>query len=184
MSVTTCPKCGRPVGGRARVCGYCGESLIQEYFQKSAKSLPLQEERGSLGLLSCILGVAGAVFALAGAIFHLLSLYGFGPENLRPEMDLNWWIRSALGLLPVTAYLGRRLALGRRGGPLLGEGIWLALASAGLTGCLLYYFGQGSAWFYGIWQIPYLFSAGCGMIALAQLAAIGNSRFLWRTNNQ
>lgn len=182
--MTNCPKCGRPVGGRARVCGYCGESLVQEYFRKSStsaeKSFHSSKQESVWGFVSCLLGTVGGLLLLAAIVFHFLALYGFGPDSLRPSMDVSWWVRAVGILLPSTAYLGRRIALGRRCGSLIGEGVWLTAASCGFAGCFLIYWGQGPDWFYGLYQIPYLCTAGFGLTIVAQLAAIGNSRSLWK----
>ena len=83
-------------------------------------------------------------------------------------------------LIPTAVYLGRRAAFGRRGGSLIGEGVWLMLAGAGLTACFLFYWDRGLEWFYGLYQIPYLVTAGCGLILVAQLAAIGNTSYIWK----
>ena len=185
MGLTNCPKCGRPVGGRARVCGYCGESLVREYFRRptSGNGQPILVANKCgyiLGLIVCLLGASGAVLLLSAEVFHLLALYGFGPEPLRPSMESTWWLRAVMLLIPTAVYLGRRAAFGRRGGSLIGEGLWLMLAGAGLTACFLFYWDRGLEWFYGLYQIPYLVTAGCGLILVAQLAAIGNTSYIWK----
>ena len=61
--MVTCPKCGRPVSGRARSCGYCGESLVNEYFSRTPEEELPQSER-TVGALACmVLGILGAANA-------------------------------------------------------------------------------------------------------------------------
>ena len=49
----TCPKCGRPVSGRARRCGYCGQSLLHDYFQDAQQRADeIQDSRPSGGALA------------------------------------------------------------------------------------------------------------------------------------
>ena len=164
------------------MCGYCGESLVQKYFQRPTdydKNLPIKGHAS--GIVACLLGTSGTFLLLAAEIVHFMALCGFGPEDLRPLRDVEWLLRGIVILLPAMGYLGRRIALGWQGGSLVGEGCWLIAASAGFTTCFLFYWEQGESGFYGFYQIPYLCTAGCGLLIAAQLAAIGNSRF-WRTS--
>lgn len=131
------------------------------------------------GMATCLLGASGVFLLLAAEVVHFMALYGFGPDELRPSMDTEWLLRGVAILLPAVGYLGRRIALGRQGGSLIGEGLWLMGASAGFTVCFLFYWEHGESGFYGFYQIPYLCTAGCGVLIAAQLAAIGNSRFWW-----
>ena len=111
-NMATCPNCGRPVSGRARRCGYCGESLLEDYFSAPGMELGGEEGPSAGATAATVLGSFGAVALIVALVFQLLVLFGFGPEALVPSLDLAWWLRTlAMTVLPVV-YLVQQLLLG------------------------------------------------------------------------
>ena len=174
--MTNCPKCGRPVGGRARVCGYCGESLVSDYFQRAGAGAPglaeAEEAPLSGGAVAAVtLGVFAGAALVAALGFHLAVLFGFGRwETL--TLDAAWWARTVLMSLLPPVYLGRLLALRGRGGLLAVEYGWLFLAAGGLCFTVLCYVNRGLRPFYGVTALPYLLVAGCSLGVAAQSARV------------
>ena len=170
-NMVNCPKCGRPVSGRARRCGYCGESLLHDYF--SAENTVRAGEAPSAGVTAAtVLGSFGAVALVAALIFQLMVLFGFGPEALVPELNAAWWARTmVMTVLPVV-YLVQQLLLGGHRKSLLFDAVWLFFGACGLGVTLLCYLDRGAAAFYGVTAIPYLLVVGCALVTVACVTAI------------
>lgn len=171
-NMATCPNCGRPVSGRARRCGYCGESLLEDYFSAPGMELGGEEGPSAGATAATVLGSFGAVALIVALVFQLLVLFGFGPEALVPSLDLAWWLRTlAMTVLPVV-YLVQQLLLGGHRKSLVFDAVWLFLGMCGLTATLLCYLDRGSAAFYGMTAIPYLLVVGCALVTVACVTAI------------
>ena len=138
----TCPKCGRPVSGRARRCGYCGQSLLHDYFQDAQQRADeIQDSRPSGGALA-------------------------------PKLDLFWWVRSALmAVVPVVYVMQTMLLWGRRASLTL-DAVWLFLMACGLSVTVQAYLEMGTAAFYGLMAIPYLLIVGCALGVAASVVSI------------
>ena len=171
----TCPKCGRPVSGRARRCGYCGQSLLHDYFQDAQQRADeIQDSRPSGGALAGVVlsGFCGLSLILA-LVCHLLALFGLGPGGaLAPKLDLFWWVRSALmAVVPVVSVMQTMLLLGRRASLTL-DAVWLFLMACGLSVTVQAYLEMGTAAFYGLMAIPYLLIVGCALGVAASVVSI------------
>ena len=86
-----CPKCGHPVSGRARSCGYCGESLVNNYFAREerhkGKDPLLEAPAGAAGICAMVLGIFGCLALLAALAFQLMVMFGYG-GSVPPEIEL------------------------------------------------------------------------------------------------
>ena len=84
-NMATCPNCGRPVSGRARRCGYCGESLLEDYFSAPGMELGGEEGPSAGATAATVLGSVGAVALLVALGFPLRV--GFGLVAAHPRDD-------------------------------------------------------------------------------------------------
>jgi len=103
-----CPKCGHPVSGRARSCGYCGESLVNNYFAREerhkGKDPLLEAPAGAAGICAMVLGIFGCLALLAALAFQLMVMFGYG-GSVPPEIDRGWWIRTLVVGVPSVGLL-------------------------------------------------------------------------------
>ena len=110
-----CPKCGHPVSGRARSCGYCGESLVNNYFAREerhkGKDPLLEAPAGAAGICAMVLGIFGCLALLAALAFQLMVMFGYG-GSVPPEIDRDWWIRTLVLAVPSVVLLVQELILG------------------------------------------------------------------------
>lgn len=167
--MVSCPKCGRPVSGRARSCGYCGESLVSEYFSRTPEeeAAPIQVTAGAIA--SLVLGVLGSLSLLAALVFRLLPLFGFGNA---PQTDTRWWgITLLMTVLPVI-YLMMQITLRGERLSLVPDSISLFCAVTILSMTIQLYLLQGITPFHGPHAIPYLLTLGCILVAVASIAGI------------
>ena len=173
--MVNCPKCGRPVSGRARSCGYCGASLVQDYFQGHTKlepSVPEEYRVSGGGIAATTLGIFGSLALIAALVFQILALFGFGPDALTPEINAGWWIRTAaMALLPVVCLVQHIVLRGMRFS-LWFDSIWLFLSTCGLVLSAVSYYQLGSRVYYGMITIPYLLVLGCALLVVSSITGI------------
>ena len=151
-----CPKCGHPVSGRARSCGYCGESLVNNYFARE------ERHKGKDPLLEAPAGAAG-ICAM------VLGIYG---GSVPPESDREWWIRTLVLAVPSVVLLVQELILGGSRGGLLFDSFWLFASGCGLILTIQCYTGKGSGLFFDVVAIPYLLIAGCALVVISSVTSI------------
>lgn len=170
-----CPKCGHPVSGRARACGYCGESLVNDYFareeQRKGKDPLLEAPVGAAGVCAMILGIFGCLALLAALVFQLMAMFGYD-GLIPPEINLNWWLRTLALAVPPVVLLVQELILGGSRGGMLFDSFWLFAAGCGLILTVQCYTGRGLELFFGIAAIPYLMIAGCALVVLSSVTSI------------
>ncbi len=170
-SMITCPKCDRPVSGRARACGYCGQSLVQDYFYREETGTnPARSSAGAIA--GTTLGIFGCLALLAALIFHMLVLFGHGDPDYLPEMNLVWWVRTLLmAVLPVVLLVQLLILRGVRYS-MVPDCVWLFLSVAVLMVVIQAYLDTGADRFYGMAMIPYLLVVGCVLVAFGAAAGI------------
>ena len=172
-----CPKCGRPVSGRARACGYCGESLVQDYFRSSGDpsgNLSSQDDgqpASAGGIAAATLFLLGALVLLAALIAQMVPLFQSDTEIF--SLGISWWVRTILlAVFPVVLFIQQLLLRGRRES-MASDAVWLFLSAFSLTLVLQAYLEYGTEGaFYGVELLPYLLSAGCTLVAVAGVTAI------------
>ena len=169
--MVTCPNCGRPVAGRARACGYCGQSLVQDYFDRSQQQDTPRAPSGAL-TASAVLGAFGVLSLLAAAVFQVLAALGFGPAELAPAMDRAWILRTLVMAACPLAFLAERLSAGMGRVRFVWSCVWLFLATCGLLLVTQLYFDEGSGGFYGMLAIPYLLVVGCALVLVSSVCAV------------
>ena len=170
-----CPKCGHPVSGRARSCGYCGESLVNNYFAREerhkGKDPLLEAPAGAAGICAMVLGIFGCLALLAARAFQLMVMFGYG-GSVPPEIDRNWWIRTLVLAVPSVVLLVQELILGGSRGGLLFDSFWLFASGCGLILTIQCYTGKGSGLFFDVVAIPYLLIAGCALVVISSVTSI------------
>ncbi|MEM1484551.1 hypothetical protein V6615_06675 [Oscillospiraceae bacterium PP1C4] len=168
----TCPKCGHALAGNPRCCGYCGESLVSDYFRRTEPEEPVIEQLHHIGAgatAAMTLGIFGSIALLGALAFHMTALFGYG---ITPEMDYMWWIITLLmAVLPVV-YLVQIAVLRGIRFSLLFDCVWLFLAGCGLSIVTQAYLDRGSLPFCGLVAIPYLLVVGCSLVLVASITAI------------
>lgn len=167
--MVTCPKCGRPVSGRARSCGYCGESLVTEYFRQPEQQEPQPHPKTAGAIASMVLGILGALVLLAALIFRLLPLFGFGASV---ETTTAWWVVTVLMTLLPSIYLMMQISLRGERMSLLPDGVSLFCAVLVLSLVVQIYLMQGITPFAGAEAIAYLLTLGGSLVTAASIAGI------------
>lgn len=172
MPMISCPKCGRPVSGRARACGYCGESLVGKYFSgEKVGEHPHDQPISSGAAAATTIGVFGCIALIAALVLHLLALMGYGTGQPL-ELTIGWLLRIApLTILP-TILLVQLLMTGGRRKSLRMDAFWLFLSTCGLALVVQAYLDGRADAFYGVLALPYLLAVGCGMIVLSTVLSL------------
>lgn len=166
----TCPNCHKPVSGRPRACGYCGTSLVQEYFQAREEERP--PERTAGGVAATVLGTFGAIALLGAAALQLITLFyatdaiGFGV--LTPL----WWARMLALMILTPAFLVQLLVLRGVRFSLGFDAFWLTVGVFGLGLTVQAYFDKGAVAFYDQPAIAYLLAVGCALMAISCVVSI------------
>ncbi|MDD4808220.1 MAG: zinc ribbon domain-containing protein [Oscillospiraceae bacterium] len=167
--MVTCPKCGRPVSGRARSCGYCGESLVNEYFSRPAEEEVQDSPITAGAVASMVLGVLGVLALLSALVFRILPLFGFWEPV---QTDTGWWVTTLLMTLLPIIYLMMQIPLRGERLSLVPDSVSLFIAVMVLSMTIQIYLMQGITPFDGPHAIPYLLTLGCILVAVASMAGI------------
>lgn len=174
--MVNCPKCGRPLTGTARFCGYCGQSLVEDYFSKE-KAENTYPEVGAANIAATVLGIFGSIAVLVALLFQILLLFGIGGERLPQDaIDTLWWVRTvSMAVAPIIFLIQQIMHKGARFS-LWFDGIWLFLATAGLSFTVQAYADAGAQAFYGTVAVAYLLAVGCGVACIACITGIFSYR--------
>ncbi len=167
--MVTCPKCGRPVSGRARSCGYCGESLVNQYFSHAQPELADAPVATAGTISAMVLGVLGGLALLAALVFRLLPLFGFWDS---PSTDLRWWVITVLMTILPVSYLMTQITLRGERVSMVSDSISLLCSVTALSITAQLYLMQGTKPFGGPDAIAYLLTVGCILVAVASIVAI------------
>ncbi len=164
-----CPKCGRPVSGRARSCGYCGESLVNEYFSQAQTGdrKPAPVSAGAIAAM--VLGVFGGLILLAALVFRLLPLFGFW---VSPITDIRWWVITLLMTVLPVIYLITQITLRGERFSMVPDAVSLFCSVTALSMTVQLYLMRGTQPFDGPDALPYLLTLGCILVAVASISAI------------
>lgn len=172
-----CPNCHKPVSGRPRACGYCGFSLVQEYFKEqphTTNEVPYPS-LGAGGVAAAVFGSFGALSVLGALVFQLLPLFQ-GQMIIPDDLTIIWWARMlALAVLP-SIYLVQQLVLHGLRFSLLFDGFWLFASVAGLGFAVQAYLAQGTNAFGGIPAVTYLLALGCILAVVSCMIGIFSYR--------
>ena len=167
--MVTCPKCGRPVSGRARSCGYCGESLVTDYFSRPQQDEVHDHSVTAGAIASMVLGILGALALLAALVFRLLPLFGVGEAV---QTDTPWWIATLLMTLLPIVYLMMQITMRGERMSLIPDSVSLFCAVTALSITIQLYLMQGIAPFDGPHAIAYLLTLGCILVSVASITGI------------
>lgn len=167
--MVVCPKCGRPVSGRARSCGYCGESLVTEYFSQAQPEDRKSDSVPAGAVAAMVLGVLGGLALLAALIFRLLPLFGFWDA---PITDVRWWVITLLMTVLPVVYLISQITLRGERFSMFPDAVSLFGSVLALSLTVQLYLMQGTVPFGGPAAVPYLLTLGCILLVVASISAI------------
>lgn len=173
--MAVCPECGRALHGAPRRCGYCGASLVSDYFSRPQP--PARRPAPSLGAgfgAVATLGVFGSLAVLAALVLRLLALFNTQDPAWQAGLSMRpgWWVQLVLMAALPTVYLVQTAVLQSKRFSRVFDCVWLLLASCGLSFVLQAYFDRGAAAFDGVVAVAYLLTVGCALLAVASITAI------------
>lgn len=165
-----CPSCGRALTGNPRACGYCGESLVSDYFSRPAHAESLAPApAGAGGIAAMTLGIFGCAALFGAVVLHLGALFGYGTV---PQMTVSWWIRSFVtAVLPVVYFVQILLMRGERFS-IAFDCVWLFLSGCGLAVTVQAFSEFGAAAFYDVAAAAYLLTLGTALVLAASVTSI------------
>lgn len=167
--MTTCPNCKKPVSGR--FCGYCGASLVENYFNADTQATEQYPSVGTGGLAATVIGIFGGLIVLAAAAFQALSAFPPGsPPSFTP--DLEWWVRLLAAVFCGALFFVQQVVLRGLRFSLVFDSCWLFLATFGLGISLMGFFAVGVSAFFGSLAVAWLLIVGCGLSVLSCLLSI------------
>lgn len=167
--MVTCPSCKKQLNGNPRSCGYCGNSLVSDYFRQQPQERQPLSPPGTGAIAALTLGIFGSIALLSALLFQLAPLFGYG---IMPELNAIWWIRALSLSVGAMVYFVQIVALRGVRGSLLPDSLWLFLSACGLSLTIQAYLDQGSLCFYGLTAIPYLLVLGCSLMLVASITSI------------
>lgn len=165
--MTTCPNCNKPVSGR--VCGYCGTSLVANYFTQTAHAKDQYPRARAGNLAATIIGIIGALTLLAAAAVQSLDFFsaaGF------PQSSLFWWVRLLFLVFCGALFFVQQLVLRGLRFSMFFDGCWLFFFAAAIGLCSLLMLESGSAAFSGSLPVALLLLGGSGVCALSCIVSI------------
>ncbi len=165
-----CPNCGRPVGASARMCGYCGQSLVEDYFN-TGKPESTTPAVGPSHIAASVLGVFSCVMVWVALLFQFLLLFEGGGIPVE-SMDSLWWIRTvSMAAIPAVFLTQQAVRRGARFSFWF-DGVWLFLSACGLSLSVLAYMEGGAGAFYGSPAVAYMLVSGCGVACISCITGI------------
>lgn len=173
VTLINCPKCNRPVSGRARACGYCGASLVQDYFNDEMREVEADGGESISGgsVAAMVFGVFGAIALLVALVFQVLLLFGYGDGQV-PAIDLMWWLRTGCLLVVPVVYLAMQLSLRGWRRSMKIDIVWLLISTAGLVFSVLAYLENTLALFSHSFASMYLVGIGFALMFFASILGI------------
>lgn len=167
--MTTCPNCKKPVSGR--ICGYCGASLVENYFNEGTKATEQYPAAGTGSLAATVIGIFGGLTILAAAAFQALAAFPPGsPPAYTPGLE--WWIRLLAAIFCGALFFVQQVVLRGLRFSMVFDGCWLFASTFGLGISLLGFLSAGAQAFYGSLAVSWLVIAGCGLSILSCLVSI------------
>lgn len=158
--MTICPNCKKPVSGR--VCGYCGASLVENYFSSDSKATEQYPTAGTGSMAATVLGIFGGLTVLAAAAFQALAAFPPGsPPTYAP--DLLWWMRLLAAVFGGALFFVQQVVLRGLRFSMVFDGCWLFASTFGMGFSLLAFLRQGAGGFYGSAAVGWLMIAGCAL---------------------
>lgn len=157
-----CPNCGKPVSGTARACGYCGISLVQDYFGGASPAAPHYPHTRPGSIASMILGLLAGICVIAAAMVQIAPAIlpaGSGPYPYTP--DVLWWARTLSMIFFGTLFFIQQIMLHGLRFSLAFDSFWLFASVFGFGLTLQGYLTQQELVFYGSLTIPLLLGIGC-----------------------
>jgi hypothetical protein len=167
-----CPNCKRDLIGSPRRCGYCGESLVKNYFQqtwKEPKENKPKRQTGPALAVSLVLGVFGVISLLFAFGFGLSVPFG---RDVTPGVGIWWWCVTVVTALLALAYFIQICVLRGFRFSLWFDGVWLFLSACALFFTAQLYLDQGEAAFFGMNGIAYFLALGFLFICAASITSI------------
>lgn len=167
--MTTCPNCKKPVSGR--VCGYCGASLVENFFSSDTKATEQYPTAGAGSLAATVIGIFGGLTLLAAAAFQALTAFPPGsPPAYSPGLD--WWIRLLAAVFCGALFFVQQVVLRGLRFSLVFDGCWLFISTFGLGLSLLGFLSAGVQAFYGSAAVSWLMIAGCGLSVVSCILSV------------
>lgn len=161
---TICPNCGKPAGGR--VCGYCGASLVENFFSSETKATEQYPRAGTGSMAATVIGIFGGLTVLAGAAFQALTAFPPGsPPAYSPGMD--WWVRLLAAVFCGALFFVQQVVLRGLRFSLVFDGCWLFVSTFGLGLSLLGFAAAGTGAFFGSAAVGWLIMAGCALSVIS-----------------
>lgn len=165
----TCPNCGKPANGR--ICGYCGASLVENYFSSNTKATEQYPTAGMGNMAATVIGIFGGLTILAGAAFQGLTAFPPGsPPTYSPGMD--WWVRLLAAVFCGALFFVQQVVLRGLRFSLVFDGCWLFVSTFGLGLSLLGFLAAGSKAFYGSGAVSWLIIIGCALCVISCILGI------------
>lgn len=159
----SCPNCHKPVSGTARVCGYCGISIVQDYFSAEAKATEQYPSIRGGTVAAGILGVFAALAVSFAAGMQMVLMF----RGETPAPDLLFWVRMVVMVFFAVLFLVQQCVLHGLRFSLLFDSFWLFASACGLGFVLQGFLEKGAAAFYGSAASAFLLLSGCALGVLS-----------------
>ncbi len=164
-----CPICGKPANGR--ICGYCGASLVENYFKASTKATVQYPCAGIGSLTSTIIGIIGGLILLAAAASQALSVYQSG-SGVISQAEFFWWTRLLASISCGALFFVQQIVMRGLRFSILFDGVWLFLSTFGFGFSLLMLLLTGAKIFSESIIVTVLLLIGCFLCALSCIISI------------
>lgn len=167
--MTRCPNCNKPATGR--ICGYCGASLVEGYFNPETKATD-QYPTSNLGSLAAtIIGIVGGLVLLVAAAFQAISVYPPGSFPIYFP-SLSWWVQLLATVFCGALFFVQQIVLHGLRFSMLFDGIWLYLSVFGIVFVLFSSYKIGLESFFGSLLTAIFFLVGCTLCVLSCIISI------------
>lgn len=173
FKMITCPKCNRPVAGRARRCGWCGESLVEDYFQlKPCEEKEVLYQASFGGIMAMIFGIIGSLCLMAVLFLQINGLCGWFERMPYMVFNQTWIVKTIILAVLCFTYLIQQLVLHGIRTSVWFDSVWLLISSAVGSLIFLEYLANGISAFYNTDVLFYLLEAGFVFIIFSSVFGI------------
>ncbi len=134
-----CPNCGKLSNGR--ICGYCGASLVENYFRENERASEQYPTAGFGSVTASVIGVMGGLTMLISAGLQAVGVYQAG-SLLEP--GIFWWACLLACIFCGALFAMQQIVLHGLRFSLFFDGVWLFVFTFGI-GFFLHAFRKGEA---------------------------------------